>query len=126
MMTRLLVGMLTPAIRAIRSCSICAMLTRVAKHRGTDRRGVRWRPALAENPKRKKSHALDMAPGPRTRSGWRRCKRFVAVVKQKPQPALSLGDCLIGGCAHERENRHPLRDIEAACAGKSSRRRSRK
>jgi peptidyl-prolyl cis-trans isomerase C len=38
--------------------------------------------------KRKKSHALELAPGPRTRSGWSAFSQFAALVKQKALTAI--------------------------------------
>jgi hypothetical protein len=67
----LLVGILTPAIRAIRlDAPFRRRFDDEAERRGTARLDVRWRPAHVENPrKRKKSHAL--ANGAGTQNGFR-------------------------------------------------------
>src|SRR5208337_280449 len=73
MMTRLLVGILTPAMRAIRSIlHFSGASCEKPKRRGPKptRRPVEAGPCR-EPTKRKKSHALAMASGPRTYSGWR-------------------------------------------------------
>src|ERR1700721_2254555 len=52
MTTRLLVGILTPAMRAIRPISISATLRRATPRAAGFRLDVRWRPALVEIPRR--------------------------------------------------------------------------
>src|SRR5579863_2400314 len=86
MMTRLLVGMFTPAIRAIGPCSMWAAP-------GAAMKGprVRWRPALAESPKHKRPVRAYQAARTQTALGWRAYRGARAARQQAAAAAIHAG-----------------------------------
>src|SRR5208282_4454309 len=89
MTTRLLVGMLTPAIRATAHAPFRRRdgLEADARRLKHPRRPVEAGPCQ-ETAERKKSHAHATAPGPRTRSGWR---VYRAAARGRQQAPASIG-----------------------------------
>src|ERR1700722_15320438 len=83
MITRLLVGILTPAMRAIHPSPFWRHLDKVGS-RGNCL-DVRWRPALVENPERtqKVPCARRWRRDPETASGSRACRALLRLVKEK-------------------------------------------